>query len=294
MKSEADTSELANELRRHIAELLDVPHAERIVLVPGILIALRILFSHLRVQRVLLTSEEYYAESHFPEQSVRVAPCERIPGVLEGSSVDAVVASPASWKGVAQPVAELFGWMGETCATDAPLRVADYAHAGSVGFPSATSLEADVICGDLEKWILPPDWSSRLAFLWCRTDQLWRRAAEAFRPFFLATASSDVPTLARWVDPLDVVAVSRKLAESRISRASLQEQHRADMKLAAELGGRLRPPKTPATSILWVEEGSLDRETIDDLERRGLVWRFPGRGARVLCRSDVLGDPPSR
>jgi hypothetical protein len=288
MKDEAATHELADELRRNISEFLGVRHSDRIVLAPGILVALRILFSHLRIKRILLTSEEYYEESHFPGESVQVAPCEAIPELLQTRSFEALVASPASWRGARQPVAELFGWCRKALASRAPLLVADYAHAGSIGFPPAESLGADVVCGDLEKWILPPDWNSRVAFLWLRTDRLSESAGEAFRPFFLATASSDVPMLARWLDPADVLAVSGKLTESNITRGQLQERHRADMKLATDLAGRLGRSGVPETSILWVEEGELDRETLDDLETRGLVWRFPGRGSRVLCRSDVL------
>jgi hypothetical protein len=288
MKNDANTPELANELRRNISDLLGVRHSDRIILAPGILVALRILFSHLQIKRILLTNEEYYDERHFPGESVQIASCEAIPELLQEHSFEALVASPASWRGVRQPVAELFGWSRKALASKAPLLVADYAHAGSIGFPPAESLAADVVCGDLEKWILPPDWNSRVAFLWFRTDRLSLSAAEAFRPFFLATASSDVPMLARWLDPTDVLAVSRKLAESNITREQLQERHRADMKLATDLAGRLQRGGAPETSIVWLEEDAMDREMVDDFEKCGLVWRFPGRGARVLCRSDVL------
>ena len=37
-----------------------------------------------------------------------------------------------------------------------------------------------------------------------------------------------------------------------------------------------------------IEEGELDGETLEELEKLGLVWRLPGRGTRVLCRSDVV------
>ena len=169
MKNEANTLELANELRRNISDLLGVRHSDRIVLAPGILVALRVLFSHLQIKRILLTSEEYYDESHFPGESVQIACCDAIPELLQKRSFDALVASPASWRGARQPVAELFGWSRKVLESKAPLLVADYAHAGSIGFPPAGSLGADVVCGDLEKWILPPDWNSRVAFLWWRS-----------------------------------------------------------------------------------------------------------------------------
>lgn len=285
-----ETHSLADGLRRTISDLLEVPHSDRIILAPGILVALRILFSRLQIKRILLTSEEYYDESHFPEETVRVASCEAIQGLLQKRDFDVLIASPASWRGVRQPVAELFGWIRETLGRRAPLLVADYAHAGSIGFPSVERLGADVVCGDLEKWILPPDWNSRLAFLWFRTHRLFLEAARAFRPFFLATQASDVSMLARWVDPADVLSVSNELAHLSVTPRQLRERHQADTKLARELAQRLHAPGVPETSILWLEEDALGEATVvAALEKLGLVWRLPGRGVRVLCRSDIVG-----
>jgi len=203
MKNEEHMLAVADDLRRTISDLLEVRHSHRIILTPGILVALRILFPQFQIKRILLTTEEYYGESHFPGETARVAGCEAIPELLKKRNFDALVASPASWRGVRQPVAELFGWIRKTLGKKTPLLIADYAHAGSIGFPSVESLGADVVCGDLEKWILPPDCNSRVAFLWFRTHRLFVRAARAFRPFFLATESSSVSMLARWVDPAD-------------------------------------------------------------------------------------------
>jgi selenocysteine lyase/cysteine desulfurase len=292
MENEQHMLAVADDLRTAISDLLEVRHSDRIILTPGILVALRILFPHLQIKRILLTTEEYYSESHFPGEAARVAGCEAIPGLLKKRSFDALIASPASWRGVRQPVAELFGWVRKTLGENAPLLVADYAHAGSIGFPSVESLGADVVCGDLEKWILPPDSNSRVAFLWFRTRRLFVRAARAFRPFFLATESSSGSTLARWVDPADVLAVSRQLADLAVTRGRLRERHLADMKLAGDLTDRLQPSRAPETSILWLEEDELAGQALADLEKLGLIWRLPGQGVRVLCRSDVVaGDP---
>ena len=126
-----------------------------------------------------------------------------------------------------------------------------------------------------------------MAFLWFRTDDLFREATAAFRPFFLATQAPNVSMSARWVDPADVLAVSRRLADLGVTAGQLRERHRADIELARDLAGRLHASRMPETSILWFEEGELDVETVEDLEKMGLVWRLPGRGTRVLCRSDV-------
>jgi len=288
MKNEEQMWVLANDLRRTISDLLDVRHADRIVLTPGILVALRMLFSHLRIKRILLTSEEYYGADHFPGATVQVALCEAVPRLLQKREFDVLLASPASWRGVRQPVEELFGWIRKTLGRKAPLLVADHAHAGAIGFPSVESLGADVVCGDLGKWILPPDWNSRVAFLAFSTHRLFRKAVGVFRPFFLATDSSGVSVSARWVDPADVLAVSKRLAGLGIARGQLLERHQADMKLAGALTSRLHPSGAPDTCILWLEEDDLPGEMIEDLEKLELVWRLPGRGVRVLCRSDVL------
>jgi len=288
MKNDEDVFCLANDLRRTISELFEVSRPDRVVLTPGILVGLRILFSHLRIERILLTGEEYYGESHFPGATVQVASCEAIPELLEKHDFQALVASPASWQGVRQPVVELFGGIRKTFGSKAPLLVADCAHAGSIGFPSIESLGADVVCGDLEKWILPPEWNSRVAFLWFRTHRLFAKAAEAFRPFFLATEFSGAAMMARWVSPADVLTVSKWLSALGTTREQLRQRHLADMKLARHLASRLHRSEMPETSILWLEEDQLAGETIEDLEKRGLVWRLPGGGVRVLCRSDIV------
>jgi hypothetical protein len=288
MNSDEPMLAAANDLRATISDLLEVHHSDRIILAPGILVALRALFSHLHIERIALTSEEYYSAEHFPAATVRTASCDALFDPRLTGDSEAVLASPASWRGARQPVAELFDSIRKTSGRGAPLLVADYAHAGSIGFPSVDGLGADVICGDLEKWILPPDWNTRVAFLWFRTQPLFLRAVEAFRSFFLATNSSDVSMLARWVEPADVLAVSRGLVSLGVTPDQLRERHRADMRLARELASRVEPARIPETSILWFEEGELDEETLEELEKLGLVWRLPGRGTRVLCRSDVV------
>ena len=127
-----------------------------------------------------------------------------------------------------------------------------------------------------------------MAFLWFRTERLFLKAVKAFHPFFLATNASDVSLLARWVEPADVLAVSRGLGSLGVTPDRLRVRHRADMRLARELASSVEPARIPETSILWFEEGELDGETLEELEKLGLVWRLPGRGTRVLCRSDVV------
>ncbi len=90
------------------------------------------------------------------------------------------------------------------------------------------------------------------------------------------------------VSPADILAVSRKLADLEMTRGALRERHQADMKLARNLASRLHLSELPETSILWLEEGELAGEVVAELEELGLVWRPPGGGTRVLCRSDMV------
>ena len=289
MRRESEMLAAASGLRRTISDLFQARPAERIVLAPGILVGLHILFAQLGVRRILVTSEEYYDPSHFPAQRVRTSRAEAIPELLRGERFDAVIASPVSWRGERLAVDALFQAIRDELGEASPLLVADTAHAGAIGFPEAGGLGADLVCGDLEKWILPPDRNTRIAFLWSRSQPLAERAAVAFQPFFLATEGSETPLLSRWVDPTEVLELSRWLEEHDATRASLRERHLADLKLARWLSRRFGSAVDPVTSILWLDEEHASDPLVMELAKMGLAWRLPGRGIRVLARSDVVG-----
>ena len=289
MRRESETLAAASGLRSTISDLFQARPPERIVLAPGILVALQILFAHLGVRRILLTTEEYYDESHFPAQTVRVSRADAIPDLVRSQRFDAVIASPASWRGERLAVRELFQSIRDQLGEAAPLLVADTAHVGAVGFPTVTGLGADLVCGDLEKWILPPDRTTRIAFLWSRSQALAEHLARAFQPFFLATEGSTAPLLARWVDPAEVLELSRWLDEHDAIREHLQERHLADLKLAAWLSRRFGHTRDPKTSILWLDPDHGTDPLVMELAKMGLAWQLPGRGIRILCRSDVVG-----
>jgi hypothetical protein len=292
MNGDKEMLSAANDLRTTISNLLEVRHSDRIILAPGILVALRILFAHLGIHRILLTDEEYYGVEHFPGASIQIASCGAMLDGRLSRGFDAVIASPASWRGTRQPVAELFRSIRKTTDGEAPLLIADYAHAGSIGFPSVNRLHADVVCGDLEKWILPPHLNSRVAFLWFRTRRSYLRAEKAFRSFFLATNTPHDSMLARWIDPADVSSISRALKSPSVTPDQLRARHRRDMNLAREIAIGAERVQDPETSILWFQDNELDEQTTRKFEQLGLAWQLPGRGTRVLCRSDVA--PASR
>ena len=85
---------------------------------------------------------------HWAEEAVvRIARCQAISELALQRRYQAVLASPASWRGARQPVAEQFASIREALGREAPLLVADYAHAGSIGFPSVDGLSADDVRG---------------------------------------------------------------------------------------------------------------------------------------------------
>src|SRR5690242_9551676 len=61
----AHAIDAAHFVRRRLAELLDARPAQRIVLAPGISVALKLLFARLGVKSLLMADEEYYHRRHF-------------------------------------------------------------------------------------------------------------------------------------------------------------------------------------------------------------------------------------
>ncbi len=165
---------------------------------------LRQLFSVERVDRLVLTSEEYYAPRHFPTLRCDVASPSTLVARVAAARPGAVIASVVSWRGAPLPVSALFGEIRRVLGARTPLLVADYTHAGAIGFPPVSALNADVVSGDAEKWLLPARQRSRLAFLWMRSPAVFRSAARSFSPFFLAVDGRTDARSARWLDPQEV------------------------------------------------------------------------------------------
>jgi hypothetical protein len=276
----------ASLVRSEIARLFEAGPAGRIVLAPGILAALRELFSAAAVDRLVLTSEEYYAPRHFPALSCRVvSPSQLVARVLE-SRPAAVVASLISWRGEPLPVAAAFAEIRQSLGSQSPLLVADYTHAGAVGFPPVSGLNADIVCGDPEKWLLPPQHASRLAFLWLRSKRLFRAVRPAFAPFFLALAATSDPRSARWLDPGELHRVAAWLSDRRLTRAALRSRHEADVRLRHRIARTIGIAAAGDVSVLWTD-ARIPRSLEARLARRGLLWPAGHGRTRILCRADV-------
>ena len=259
--------------------------ARRIVLAPAVLSPLRHLFSALGVERLALTAEEYYAPRHFPAIQVSSAPASALLAQIRKSRPQAIVVSVVSWRGEPLPVAEIFAEIRAHSARP-PLLVADYTHAGAIGFPPMTALNADLVCGDPEKWLLPRG-PSKLGFLWMRSPALFRVARAAFAPFFLAVDAPADPRSARWVDPLEVRRIARWLTDARLTREKLDARHQGNLRMKRTLAETLGIDSRGESSVIWTT-ARIPAPLRKRLESLGLIWRV-GTHTRILCRAEV-GD----
>ena len=273
----------ATRVRRDIARLFDGYPARRIVLAPGVLSSLRHLFSVLGVERLALTAEEYYAPRHFPAIQVSCTPASAVLAQIRKSRPQAVVVSVVSWRGEPLPVAEIFAEIRAQSAR-APLLVADYTHAGAIGFPPMTALNADLVCGDPEKWLLPRG-PSKLGFLWMGSPALFRVARAAFAPLFLAVDAPADPRSARWVDPLEVGRIARWLTDARLTRRKLEARHQGNLGMKRTLADRLGIDSRGESSVIWTT-ARIPAPLRKRLESLGLIWRA-GTHTRILCRAEV-------
>jgi hypothetical protein len=273
----------ASLVRREIARLFGARPAGRIVLAPGVLSGLRLLFSAVQVDRLVLTTEEYYSPRHFPALACHAVPASALVDRVTTTKPGAVIASVVSWRGIPLPVSALFGEIRRALGPRTPLLIADYTHAGAIGFPAASELNADLVSGDPEKWLLPPRQRSRLAFLWIRSPAVFRRAARAFSPFFLAADGAADARSARWLDPEELRDVAAWLSSERLTRRALHDRHHADLRLKHRIARRLGISSHGAASVLWTDK-RIPASLALRLDRRGLLWRADGC-TRILCRA---------
>ena len=278
----SESPQAVQRIREDLTGLVGTKRADGIVLVPGILNALLVLFAKLRVERIALSAGEYYSPGHFFAQQVeRFDPSN--PQALDARPVDAVIASLCTYQGVRLPIEALFERLRSQ--PNRPLLIADYTHAGAVGFPSVDELGADIICGDFAKWLTPPCVGKRLAFLLGLNH-----AAElhgTFSSFFLATSeASEGAFAARWVDPEEALAVDRCLHP--LTREALLLRHQANLQFAKHLRARFALPADNTAVVCAPQHRCMDDPIIAALADAGLVWSLPSEEHRILCRSEVV------
>lgn len=278
------------ELRTVISELFGAHPPERVILGPGILIGLQILFANLGIRHLALTTEEYYRQEHFPALDAEAFSIESFVRRVETTKPEAVLASVVTWRGRDLQLYEMFNGIRSALGNKAPILIADYSHAGAVGFPKAAELNADIVCGDPAKWVLPQTWASRLAFFWFRSGDIFEAAKKAFGPFFLAIPERGNQFFARWIDPQEVRITVSSIKERELDRATLLRRHRDNLSLTAELSTQLEIDCPPETSIIWLDKERMDEMLPTWLMKSRLVWNPLTGGMRILCRAETKDD----
>jgi hypothetical protein len=276
----------ARAVRRLLADVYGASPDGAVFLAPGTLVGLRLVLDAFGVKRMALSAGEYFTAVSFPAARVDVVRAAALAGHLARYRADAAVVSIVTWRGERLPLEALFRELRRRMGAGTPLLVADFSHAGAAGFPRVADSGADVVVGDVTKWITPPPAPDRLAYLWFRTAGLRLLAQRVFAPFYLAAAKPGAALEARWVDPEAVAQLAARHAIRRVSRKALMRRYRSDLKLASRMARWCYAP-APTSPLVWVRTAAGMARIPDWVKERGLLWRPPGGGARVMCRSDL-------
>ena len=270
-------------IRAHICELYHSADLQQIVLCPGQLVALIHIFHAMRLRSILMSNEEYYTSGHFPGMEVSKCESDEIAKIAHRDTPDVVLMSRVSWKGQPLPVRREF--LQIRTRPNRPLLICDYAHAGAVGFPTFRAQAADIICGDLHKWVFPEDHMAQLAFVWSSTRNLQKEINSIFSGYYLA-GNKHLARAARWISPYDLLSAAKWLRSSDSTRSSLRKSYRRNLAVAMEIVESLRLVQPARSCILWLspDESIPRKHEIDCLQSRGdvQIWKT-GEGCRIMC-----------
>ncbi len=280
-----DDVAIADKLRATLSTLLASGPASRLLLAPGVAIALGFIFNQLRVKRVALAPCEYLRPGHFPGRIVEHLELQAEPSRSKCRRFDAIIASPVGWDGSVLPVPRVFRAIRAECGQDRPILIADCSHLGAIGFPSPRSLGADIVIGEIGKWLLSPKSDSGLTFIWCSTERVWGASAAALQLCYLARAGRQGDRMVRW---LQLSSLDRCLREIRLlTRARLLERHRANLDLASRIMREVPGAEWENAAIVRVPSGATG-PLLSRLRQAGLSWTYTTRDERILCRADCL------
>jgi hypothetical protein len=264
----------ARDIRAHLGELYRCPDSRRIILCPGQLIGLIHILCARRCESLLLTDEEYYTPHHFPGMKVSTCKPEEVVRVVQHKRPGAVLMSVVSWKGRPLPVRQQFQRLREH--PDRPLLICDYAHAGAVGFPRFGGFGADIICGDVHKWVLPSAHMSQIGFVWATNRRLRESLSGTFRGYYLATDQS-IARAARWISPQDLLSTAQWLRDAKPTRRTMLAAYRRNLARAREIAEFLCLSKPEKSCILWLPIQEVNRQAreLRNIGSRGDVqfWR---------------------
>lgn len=277
---------ISEEIRSTISEIFDASPSHRIILAPGVLLSLRLLFDHIGLKCLLRFDEDYFTQDAFPQVE-----CHRdlaYPDVIDEKCKDpnslelGVIENIVSWKTGVRTPPSIDGKGSSTYPYNNILRIVDYSHGGACGFPPVSELNADIVVGDLCKWIVPPGKHMNLAFIWVKSETLFQIIKAAFEPFFLAVSGTERSRQSRWIHSDDLLELKALIDAGRLQRRFLSNQHKLNLDLAMSLSGELGRQPT-GTSVLWFPLGATS-PILEKLREQGLVWTLP-EGQRVMCRN---------
>ena len=276
---------LAGHVRQLVSEVYGAA-SSAVVLAPGTLAGLRLVFASLGIERIALSAGEYFDAGSFPDTAVDVLDADTVLESVVRHQPNAVLLSQVTWKGERLPLASIFRHIRRRLGERTPLLVADYAHAGAAGFPKVAESGADVVVGDVTKWITPPTWPDRVGYLWFRSPEHRAQARRIFASFYLACAKPSAALEARWVDPAAVEKITAFGMSAKPTRRALLERHAHDLALAKRMAGWCGAPQ-PSSALLWISSSDGVAKIPKWVEDQGLLWRPAAGGARVMCRSDL-------
>ena len=154
------------------------------------------MLAYLGVRRLFLSRAEYLTQAHFPGVSTSVTTPPDVDRAL-GTGACAALSSVVGWEGEVQPLGSWHAEIRKRLGSRAPLLIADYSHGGAIGLPAFESLAADIVCGEVSKWLLPSGSDRSLTFIWCRTSALQRAVESALGGFYLAVGGEQTGRKAR-------------------------------------------------------------------------------------------------
>lgn len=281
-----DSVTAAGIVRSRICALLSCADVAALFFTPSSLVALRIILPILGIRRLLLTDREYYTKSHFAGIETSICAFQDVMETVDRLRPDAVIVSVVGWQGASIPDLNFFQNL-RSAAGGSTLLLADYGHAGAIGFPGVDELSADLTFGTPSRWIAPWTAKDQLGFLCARSQEVTIKLTEVFRAFYLATADDRLKLQSRWVDPAVIAQLWAWLEEHPVERADLACQHERNMRVARALAADLGLKSRIDSAILWLAEKS-EHPSLNPFRRAGLVWDPPTGGTRILCREDIL------
>lgn len=276
----------AMRFRQHLKDLFAINQSNDIVLMPGILVFLQGCLRALDINSMITSQEEYYEPQHLPNVLLKLEDERSIAPCVTQNRTDAVLISQVSWLGRELNCKAIIHELRNSGGPQ-PIIIVDYSHAGAIGFPPIHEIDADIIVGDVEKWIRNEAWGSPLAFAVVKNQNVMHQLEKHLAPFYLALAHESDMRMARWVDPRTLREILNEFEDRSLSRPKLLERYKRNMRLAKRVMGCCDPQNDSHCTIVVCDEFN-DSELLSSLRSKGLVWDLPDGRMRIICRSDVL------